>query len=794
MRQNLRRFHAFIAKMIAFVAIAAVSIPAMAQQQTVELGELSFGVEYTAAKNTITTGFFTVKKTGTLTIVFSNNAQNRLYSDPDFTTVYQGKHNHNYAAPALEYEVSEGTTYYVRYFLTQYDTPFTFLLAMEGEDTVPFFSTFVSPAPKDPPTNYDVNYNNELYVQFSNNVQDYEAELIYRANNGKDITVNMTPSCYTVNTYLYVRLGEELLSLMNNDGAEGISPNAPFTVRVKATDKYGQTPSDAEADGFLSYDYLCGWLPVTYVETYWPEEFLSYWPKGDDAGIAWVKYSEDLRTEPAPYGVIHIGNLDDAVSGGYYEVRIPATVEGGKVSVDLTGVRRNIKDIFSKDVSVNHVTVEIKSLYSKNNVPVVSNTPGTTATYTANLPFKNLEKAEVRSDYFPMLGANLANYNEIEVWITELNNIIFDGFTVESVNKGVTSLTEIPMSAITVSDEAPNGSEAVYTFAIPTEAKTADAVYVYPTNLESVDGYDYSVYLKATYNTMVATYSVPMAGADIAELTGSTIEAGFNYSVDYPNMFVTLEIVDQNPVEGQEPIVFEEKPMTKQTDGSYALTIDNKLKLYYNHTYNAYFKGWATESDYNSGAASIGTATVVWFGSTPAYVNSTTILESINPDETTPLCDTNATFTLKFDNVVRIDSDYSYYIPFMTEPQEYLSMTPDSETAVSNNGYTYATEWTITIDQQYIAADYLNMTLVLAVLDSDDIRLEGNAGFGEDSYFEFTYLNDDTSAVEEILPATEGYYEVYTLTGIKVLSTTDYSQILTLSPAIYIINGKKVKI
>lgn len=57
--------------------------------------------------------------------------------------------------------------------------------------------------------------------------------------------------------------------------------------------------------------------------------------------------------------------------------------------------------------------------------------------------------------------------------------------------------------------------------------------------------------------------------------------------------------------------------------------------------------------------------------------------------------------------------------------------------------------------------------------------------------FSFTISLDINAGVGNVLVDKSGVYEVYNVSGVKVLSTTDAAAVNTLAPGLYIVNGKK---
>lgn len=55
-----------------------------------------------------------------------------------------------------------------------------------------------------------------------------------------------------------------------------------------------------------------------------------------------------------------------------------------------------------------------------------------------------------------------------------------------------------------------------------------------------------------------------------------------------------------------------------------------------------------------------------------------------------------------------------------------------------------------------------------------------------------TYEISSTGAISNVVVSADGLFHVYSLTGVKVLETADYNDVLGLSAGVYIVNGTKV--
>lgn len=785
-------------RLLMLLAVIITNLGAFhSEAQTInELGPLKVGEIYTAPFGKRSVGTFLAPKTGKLTVTFkSGHSQVELYTGPELDpeTLIEGKFNGNHLEPSTTYDVMEGETYFVEVNLLIQSENSRFILYMDGIASQPFRTTMVNPSAN---TQYDMIFSEEMFIRFSKDLSEAnEVSMIYSSNDGVKTTKELSPDYTRVsNDYLFIRVADALIELLEDEGSDGITPKSSFTIKARVRDENGNFPENADKEGWISYSYTCGYLPTKAISSSWPEEFLSYWIAGDEAGIGTVTFNNELRSSGVG-AMLLMGNVEGDHGVDLYRSYIPAKVSGKTVTVDFTGVRRSLTDMMSNPSGTDYMNITITGLYDKNGQAVVSNSQGGVASYVVNLPYRDLAKGFVISDWLPKAGSNLASYDEIEVWISGLDMIRFDGFTVESITAGKPERTEIPMADIKKSDESSDGVEAVFTFSIPRVAKNADSVKIYPTNLISFNGFEYDVFLTALYNAFTYDILEPAQGSEIADLEGVTIRATFNYSSENPEMFVTFTLMEEGGASSSdEDILFEETSMDKDNFNVYSILIDRKMKLYQNKTYLGIFRAWRSESAHDAGETPIGTVTALWYGITPPYQSSPYRFIGITPDEGSDLKESDGVFTVTFDSGIRIDESRSFFIVNEGEPQPFHSVNYVGEDYRENpdDGKIYSAVWNLTVPSEYLTGNYPQLKLVFVAIDEDGRVMAGNRGRNEDSYFEFRYQN--TTGIEETWISGESNHVVYNIMGVKILETEAKEDLMKLPNGLYIVDGKKVLI
>lgn len=162
---------------------------------------------------------------------------------------------------------------------------------------------------------------------------------------------------------------------------------------------------------------------------------------------------------------------------------------------------------------------------------------------------------------------------------------------------------------------------------------------------------------------------------------------------------------------------------------------------------------------------------------------------------------TFTSFDSKFRNVLPIqilsDGTIVGATPMMDVPTSFL-LFPGTEDYIPFNDYL--------ADTNPACHDWINKTIPNGtgrVSVNDDLTLFAggltpNQYAKEPVYFYTTYLIGENlpeiSGVDKIINEDDGYYRVYNLQGMNILTTTDKSEISNLPSGLYIINGKKVAI
>lgn len=703
----------------------------------VDLGAIELGKVYDIPGNMEQViGTFTAPKTGEMKMT----GVGTLYTDAARTDVFQGIFNGIYGDDkAYTFNVTEGTTYY--YGAHEFNSG-KMTMNMKGLSIEALHVSWVDPSPT---VNEIYNLGSYANIQICLNQENAQYDSVEFWYTDIDGVIRTRDWGYARISDKYLNLtnvGSTLTGMLNDFS---ILPLNSFGFRIKGLRTEEGVYLEGTDNGLYEIQYQVSGIPVTITEQTYPANLLSYWPEGDPEGIVTLKFSKNLSTNPdhTPIASLSCGNIEGQLGVDYYREEVPVTVEGNTVTVDLTGKRRTMSDMFSGSTdgggrwTTDLVSLTIAGIRDSYGVPV--QTVGSTATGSISygLEYKEIAKASVAKEAIPADGEDLTG-TAIELWYSGVKNFSFKGFTVSYTNaEGILTEVLIDMADVNVEYDNADGS-ATYKFNIPQEAVSGKDVVITPTNFKTLDGYDYLPLLTTRYNGFVLLYSDPSAEADVTGFSaGSKVVADFNFSTKYPDLYATFELKDLNPEEGADDVIIAPVAMQHLKIGDFEATIEKTARLYRGHTYQAIFSAWENESDFKDGKDAVGTAVINWYGQTPVYTFSDVLLESITPEEGTTLTTEDRVFHVVFDGIVHINDKASFVngdVPF-----ESIEPAGDNITDDPDRGL-LSPEWTLTVSQDFMDELDSNLVITFAAYDASGVVIQGNDGIDEESCFTYDYV------------------------------------------------------
>ncbi|MDE6272506.1 MAG: hypothetical protein K2M31_05820 [Muribaculaceae bacterium] len=525
-----------------------------------------------------------------------------------------------------------------------------------------------------------------------------------------------------------------------------IRPTDPFTVTIMGLQSEKGVPFvNADADGNATFTFLCGSIPTLCTDYYCPDPFLSYWPEGTPEGILTMTFDRPLGTSDKTYAEIAWGN-QEGEDGQYYTEILPVKIDGQKVTVDFTGKLRTPATMtpLYPDGMYDIMAVNVSYIVDEFGVPVGSEGAGTIGSYGFSPRYQLLQKGALAAEFEPASGADLNTISNVNVWISGIKAISFDGFKLEVTDKnsGEVSVVVVPMSDVKVT---PDGTDAAeYDFALPADVKAnAKTVVVTLNNVVSNDGYNHDNDVRATYGGFVITYIDPAPGSEMKTLDqGSIITIEANVAEQYPNMYVEYEIYEVDPETQEKEIIKSVSWMTRQADGSYQSEVFGDYKLIYGKEYHAVFTAWEEESiRYYTPEESLGSDFIIWKGLTPPYIYSNITLTDINPAANELL--ENDVITLTFDGIVNLGVTTGYSAETGIIEGMGAGLQPFKEVRPINpevvDGTTYASSWELVLPDGYLNSRTTPVNISFKAYDEQGRLVKGTDGVDETSCFIYQF-------------------------------------------------------
>lgn len=578
------------------------------------------------------------------------------------------------------------------------------------------------------------------------------------AKTGADATVSARASLTKssvgnslVNIFIY----EALRPLLESGD---ITPGERIDITVKGVKSLaGGVCKGADENGDMHFNFKCGSVPAVKLSESVPTEFLSYWKEGDPSGRITMTFDKELNIDLGTYGAIGYGNLES--ENEYYYERVPVSLSEDKKTLvlDLTGKQRTVLDMIPlASNTYETIGVQLSNVRDSYGNLVKSDSQGSTGSWGWGLPYKEIRRSQIVSEFTPANGESLQGVDNVTVWLSPLNEFTFTGFRISYLDGSEVKTVVVPKDKASVSNQDETSAE--YTFAVPAEVKGKSDIEITLDGFVTTDGYDHSFDVVARYDTFVILYSDPANGSSLESLAeGRTITIEPNYLDKYPEMYIMYRVRDLNPEDETQAIVKTDAWMTYDAaKHSFSAVIPKAVKLMLGHNYDIEFTAWESEAKKNSGAESVGTASVRLIGSTLPFLYSDIELESISPEEGTELEAVKTEFTLAFTGMVNLSAATTYINGGQGVRVPFESITPiDPE---DYDGAPFANKWTLTVSQEFMESLYSDLEFIVAPVDGEGKLVKGNTGEDANTRFVFVYPTKALYAdVDVELSSSENY-------------------------------------
>ncbi len=490
----------------------------------------------------------------------------------------------------------------------------------------------------------------------------------------------------------------------------------------------GVTNSLGEKVDDMTFDYVAAHKPVELTDAVLPAQVLSWYADETVSSKAVFTFSGAMAQNP----IVELCYAPIELGYDYIE-SLDATVEGNVITVDLSGKRRTSADMSPTGRKDTNIYVRLLKLKDADGQTVWSPGQGTVGSFIYDIPFVEIPRLNITSEFTPSTGSSLENAKEIKIYFNCADALQYTGVSFTSGNEtAVVNTDEIKVDQIST-------TEVELTVPVPDGWASKANVIVSLDGLTSTDGYDHSSDIAAKFNGFTLLYSSIKDGAKLKSLAeGSIVKVETNL---VGTEKLTFEILD----------TFGPAEMTSVGEGVYTLTMPSTVVFEIDKTYTVEFK---TENG--------GVETLSIIGDTAPYEFSDIVLERITPENGSAIT-AETEISMTFNGLVmvtpKVDSDLF----------EVVSVYPDDEG--------FGNVWTIKVP----GATAEKVTISFTATDMDGKVVEGNQGVDAESFFLFTF--NDESSISEISAASAS--ATYDLQGRKVNAP---------SHGIFIRNGKKIRL
>ena len=247
-------------------------------------------------------------------------------------------------------------------------------------------------------------------------------------------------------------------------------------------------------DGTLTLEWTVPGKPHYLLSVEGADPFKSYWVPGDKDGVVTLTFDYPLMTKEdgQTAGVrMQMGSADmgDAYEG--YLDRDKITVDGSKLLLDFTGVRRSYEDLGLK-MKWGSISLKVYDILMADGTSSFSETSGNYGSAAFGRSYVEV-KSDIVAEFTPASGSQLTE-KAFKVYFSEKDAYKFDGvelyFQTQDDEKRMIEVTE----GITSVEEGDNGIE--YTIPVPDEVFAGKNIRVEFMNVVSADGFEHDFGVK----------------------------------------------------------------------------------------------------------------------------------------------------------------------------------------------------------------------------------------------------------------------------------------------------------
>lgn len=238
-------------------------------------------------------------------------------------------------------------------------------------------------------------------------------------------------------------------------------------------------------------------------------DFMSYYLPGGDKGLVSLVFSGDLDPECHPVAEIQYGDPDNIEAGMYMEYP-PVKVGGNTVTIDLQGVTRFPDEMVPGLPAQNTIGLMVSRIKSADGQYVLTGSMASPYSFGFSYNLRNLVYS-IAADWVPVAGSVLSEGTDMEIWVLNGEQILFDSVDFSYVKDGAPVMVSVPYSDLRVEKDSYSADALLYYLSAPAlDADPDSEITVTFGGLKCADGLDHS-------SDILVRYKASTSGVDVVE-------------------------------------------------------------------------------------------------------------------------------------------------------------------------------------------------------------------------------------------------------------------------------------
>lgn len=492
-----------------FTLLTAIFASSLASFAATDLGEIQAGVEYEYPPFQPVSAVFHVPDdgesrmktyciTGDFVYAFADAAHTKDIPSKNF---YYGPNG----SKVLTYDVKDVDTIY---FYNSFPVDAGKFMVVWGDEPVSI--DVLTPAPSEEvpmslASNYALNIAFNMPVDFTKCMLETEGHSmqVYPESIDRNITLSWF-------SYLMGWFREGIIK-------EGSEITVTFT-GLRDHDNAGNRPNFGDGAGKLVLKYRMADKPAEVVKavntpTSGMTDFLSYYLPGSGNGIVSLTFDRDLLqldsypefegVQQSPVVVISYGDLDKVDFEMYYE-NPPFEIDGNTFKVDLEGKSRLAQDMVPGLDKQQYIGLRITGIRSADGQYVWTGESSSPYSFGLSYNFREVVY-NIAADWYPLVGKPLQPGDEMEIWVMNGTQILFDSVDFTYTRAGEETVASVPFADVTAEKDPFDASAMIYTLTAPEMTPDADTdIIVTFGGLLCGDGQNHDSDIRAKYKAVAA--------------------------------------------------------------------------------------------------------------------------------------------------------------------------------------------------------------------------------------------------------------------------------------------------